>query len=387
MASSTIRYLGVSQESSFCGLETNDSPTLTGSLKKFNVLNTQAQIVTDDPLSVDGTDAREGFYSVPKYVYVDSNDNPTKRGSLTIECYLTSESNDALELLLKTRFGSVANNKSGTVTTAPTSSSNVIACSTTPSNGIFASEKGVSYISSNALTPNQYAIGLDVDDKFKQTEYYYIPSTSVVNPSNTCAIRIYGDGWAQDCLGCTLTGLTLTCDADTRVIRASLSVDVAYVIDKGTTSPADLTTVTATSPLYSLAAKSILGDVIGACLDEWSLTITFNGEAFSCGNYAVGRGPWQASSMDCVFNASIAGITQIDILREYYKSGETFPVSIPFTGNNIMAGFVIPETCFNDGSVMSVDTSKGFLRTTVNLSPSYSTLATIAFTRGDGFAD
>lgn len=400
MTSSQLRSLEIVQESSFCGLSASEtSPNSSGlTYSAVDFLDLTQLIVDGESLVDDASGLRGGLYSNPVRPVVIDGETPV-RGTFSFDFYLRGwESTDpGIIALLKTRFDLTSSaSASATISTATSSSQAV-----TTSAAINTAAGGVCFANHNELniygyvcayssgtsftvTPNIVSRGAAPSDDIDGCWTLKLPTQGLPATTSSCAIKITGQGWTQECFGCTLTSLSMTSAADSRGVRCTATVDCAYVryTQSGTPkviaadsdlgvlhqlssplalgSPFDLTT----GSFGSGSAASTLSTLPSQCVDEWTCTIEFTTAFSSCGSYIVGRNRAETVSATATLEMSLANITSYSDLKAQYVGEKGRTVLLGFKGADIGGAICLPAAVISELPA-APDVGSDFARTSV----------------------
>lgn len=432
MASTTIKQLEIRPETSWCEIDTSvglpaaDS-TLTG-WQTVEFIDASQVTVMGESKQDPGSAARAGYYTNPAEPLIATGDIPCKSGTMTLDFYLrpsgtNANSDDGLRALFGTRMvyddASLPTPETvSSVTLDSTGSHLTMGAATSLAAGdvilMIPSAGGVAHYgfvvsASGTSVDTTPALPAGVSIAFAQKlSQWKIPTASgdpVYNgvSSPSCTIRAIGDGWKSVAYGCTLTGLTLTGTGDdTRAVHCTATIDLAFVID----STGSFTPMPVTDPLggrieHSLASP-LLGGVTktlqsmmtaddsgdgndsaisGACVDEWTLTLTWTCDTLNCGSFWIGRGPLEASALECTLQTLLAKAaggtgstdTLMDSILPQWEQGKLRSLILGFdasaedgSSNNGTGGCIaLLGAGIQDGSFLTIDEGKGFQRVSV----------------------
>lgn len=407
MSSTQLRSIEIATETSFCGLTTtNSTPNVTGlTFTAIDFLDAGQLIVEGEPLLDDPSGLIGGGYSMPARPVVNGT-NPIVRGSFSFDFYLRPWASAAKGIveLLKTRFDQVSGSGSSTIATGTSSSQAITTAAsvTTSAGGVCAAESdngatlygyvcGYSSGTSFSLTPNIIARGAATSDTLNACWTLKIPSAGLPTTTSTCAIKIKGDNWSQTLYGCTLTSLSMTGSSDSRAVRCTATVDVAFV----ESSVASSTPITASGDLtlgvyhqlsspLALSTTFALGDsgftsgyannssttsLPGQCVDEWNLNIEFNTAFSSCGSYSLGRGKAETTSINTTLELSVGGTALYSALQLQWREQKACNLILGFTASDGGQGAIVFPAAVVSEFNAAPDVGSDFVRTTITMAP------------------
>lgn len=408
MSSTQLRSLEIATETNFCGLSSSyTSPNVTGlTFYAVDYLDLSQLLVDGEPLANDPSGMKGGSYSMPARPIYLSNATPV-RGSLSFDFYLRGwESTDpGIVALLKTRFNqtSSASVTTSTISTATTSTQAVTASAAinTAAGGVCmalhndvaiygyvcAYSSGTSF----TATPNIVSRGAATSDKINGCWTLALPTAGLPATTSTVAIKITGQGWTQTLMGCSLTSLTMNSSSDSRGVRCTATVDVAYVSFATSGTPKVIAADATTGVLSQLASPLGLGEVFalttgsfgsGAaattssafpsiCVDEWSLSVEFSTAFSSCGSYMTGRSKSETTSVTATLELTLGDSSTFSVFKSQWVQQKARTAILGFNGvddngDTIGGAIVFPAAVvseFND----ALDMSSDFVRTKVTL--------------------
>lgn len=408
MSSTQLRSLEIASETAFCGLSASaTTPNVTGlTFYSVDYLDLSQLLVDGEPLAYDPSGLRGGSYTMPARPIYFNNATPV-RGSLSFDFYLRGwESTDpGIVALLKTRFNSTtsASTASSTISAATSSSQSVTASTAinTAAGGVCVAYHNdvliygyiCAYTSGTAFTatPNIVSRGAATSDRINGCWTLALPTTGLPSSTSTVAIKITGQGWTQTLMGCSLTSLTMNSSSDSRGVRCTATVDVAYVSFATSGTPKVVAADTTTGVLAQLASPLGLGEVFAlttgsfgsgesattssafpsVCVDEWSLTVEFSTAFPSCGSYMTGRGKSETTSVSTTLELMLGDSSTFAAFKSQWVQQKARTVILGFNGvddngDTIGGAIVLPSAVvseFND----ALDMSSDFTRTKVTL--------------------
>lgn len=409
MASTQIKGLEIAFEPTFANLSVSSGyPTSSGlDFVPCEFIDASQLVQGGETLQDQTVKSSAGFGGTAPEALLTASGKIIKRGTLTLDFYLRSNPEtlrDGLAGLLATRMN-LDSNSAYVVGAAPAISGNVV----TSEAGVAATGTDVvlfrntdedcsaSYAhcvsvantTSYTVTPGFGTVALE-DATMRGLRSYYQPSLGgdkVAKTANsTVAIRITGDGWRSTCYGCSLTALTMSSAEDSRAVRCSATVDCAFIDDEVGEFTIEYPEVTAGKIFHCLNAPLRFGElyststsigasaensaVTGACVDEWSLTMTWTCEATNCSNYYIGRGPLEASALEVDLSLVLGGVGSIyETLVNQWKEGKYSTIILGFSGDvsACEGGCVtIPAAYVKEGTVSNINMGKGFQRTSAS---------------------
>lgn len=457
MPSGTIRSIEMAHEPTFCnlGASSNGAPSTDGlTFTPIEVIDSSGLIVSDAPLQDSGNGNRAGFYTTAPEAVVDPNGDPIVRGSLTLDFYLRAQkgvyvrpsgsspmppsvtTRDLIGTRLKavcayegSIFGEEAADgalRQITGEYAELSTGQLMAVcpdlkvghDNAPSapdvpNQIMRYAICTSFTTSAGEYTAKYSPCLTGEEPqmISPLEGFYQPTEGgdpvrggqtaggpwATTHAPTVCLRITGDGWQQVCYGCALTALTVGADGDSRAVKCSATVDVAYAVTAYGDFEAAFTPITDGPVLHSLGMAANIGpaytppvspsghevedDLLNICIDSWSLSLSWSTAAISCGNYWVGRGPLEATNLETSLELSFGGTDASSSLLTQWAEGTYRTVIIGFGGrqrsnwatpdqDNDLASFggciCLPAACLLSGAP-APDLGGDLIKTTVTL--------------------
>lgn len=404
MSSSQLRSLSIATESSFCGLTaSNQTPTSSGlTFTVVDVLDIGQLIVEGEAVADDPSAMRGGSYSMPaRPVFQDGK--PVARGSFSFDFYLKgwSSTDKGIPELLKTRFDTTAGSGFESLSTATSGSQAVtVAGSVTTSAGgvcVVESDAGsvfglvCSYTSATSfsLTPNIVSRGADPGNDLSVCWTLSLPTAGLPSTSSTCCIKITGQGWTQTLYGCSLTSLSMSGSSDSRGVRCSATVDVAFVdtvVNSGT--PAVLAADADAPILHQLGSPLALSTTFylstggfasgftpnsntmtapGQCVDEWTLNIEFATSFSSCGSFYVGRSRSETTSVTTTLELHIGATALYSDFVSQWESLMACNAILGFTGANDARGAIVLPAAVVSEFTPAPDLGSDFVRTSITL--------------------
>lgn len=413
MPSSSIRFLEIAEEPSFCNL-VGGYPSDTGLVWQSIEFVDAGQLVTiGEATQTEVNDTNASWGKLAPEADLDGQGAPVVGGSLSFDVYLRSTGGTAAQAdnygvkkLLRTRllsydrYTDLGTNVPSKITSV--SSSGFV----TNDHAYFASDVVALVKNDDQQSLPLYITSSDVsntepyvwdttfasagDDKVLPLTYYYLPSGGGDPlPSHpTVALRITGDGWCKVAYGCSLTGLTLTMDGDNRAIKMSLTVDMTAVFEVTPVPTVARAVVGDGAILHQLGAPLIVGksyssavpsDGSGApdpsianayCIDSMTLTLTWTAEGYACGSYYLKHSPLEAVSLDASLQLSIGGIdAQQQFLANWKDRADNYCyIAIGFGGDiteNEGGAIIIPAAFVKDPSIWNIDAGSSYLKTNV----------------------
>lgn len=407
MSSTSLRSIEIATETSFCGLTSSTPhPTATGlTFTAIDFLDAGQLIVEGDPLLDDPSGMIGGGYSMPARP-VEAGGSTVVRGSFSFDFYLRPWGSTAKGIpeLLKTRFDTGSGSSSSTISTATSASQAVTtgASVTTAAGGVCAVETTTETIlfgyvcaytsgTSFVLTPNIVSRGADVGDSIDGCWTLKLPTAGLPATSATCAIRITGDNWSQTLYGCSLTSLTMSGSSDSRAVRCTATIDVAFVstqISSSTpltsapdqtlgvlhqlNSPLALSTTFALgSPSFGsgFAPNSATQTLPGQCVDEWSLSIEFNTAFSSCGSFGVGRSRAETTSITTTLEMHLGGSGLYSAINNQWIGETACNLILGFTSSDGGRGAIVIPAAIVSEFTPAPDVGSDFVRTAVTFAP------------------
>lgn len=389
MTSKNLRSLEIAEETTFATLTDfrsipshEESDWEAVDFAQLDQLAIDPETLMDDPSAL-----RSGGHMMPARPVVSSA-GTISHGTLSFDFYLRPwkvTEGSGLKLLLASVMGDQECSASAvgsgtiaaetqTVTTSDASdygAGDVCICSQTATKRAHVALCTAGGTTSITLSPNLAMQGLDGETAVSlyPCDAWTIPTVGIPE-AMTVSLRIKGDGWSQTCYGCRLTALTMTSASDSRGVLCSATVDCAYVVTEVDSSikPA-ATTVDGTLPImHQLASPLVigapfaLGDAsfasghaaasIGACVDEWTLSITWQTAHSACGNYILGRGPEETTGVETSLELHLHedADTLYSQLETMWSSQKAATVGLGFTSadlQNSMA-LVLPAAVVTD---------------------------------------
>jgi hypothetical protein len=416
MPSSSIRFLEIAQEPSFCCLNNGypDASLLTGVYAFQSIEFTDAsQLVSiGEATQTEVNDTNASWGKLAPEADLDGHGDPMVGGSLSFDVYLRSTGGAAtgadygVKKLLQTRLLSYDRHTQLNVD-APSDISSVSSSGfVTSDHAEFASDPVAIVKNDNEQSLPLYITSSDNtntepyvwdttfasagSDKVLPLTYYYLPSGGgdPLPTHPTVALRITGDGWCKIAFGCSLTALTLTMDGDNRAIKMSLTVDMTAVFEVTPVPTVARAIVQDGAILHQLGAPLIVGksyssavpsDGSGApdptianayCIDSMTLSLTWTAEGYACGSYYLKHSPLEAVSLDTSLQLSIGGIdAQQQFLANWKDRADNYCyLAIGFGGDiteNEGGAIIIPAAFVKDPGVWNVDAGSSYLKTNV----------------------
>lgn len=404
MSSTQIRQMGIATETTFCGLSSSSAvPTDAGlSYDLVDFLDVSQIFCEGEVLADDPSAARGGGYTLPMRP-LSNNGNANKRGSFSFDFYLRPwdlTATRGIPALLKTRFGFTSASGSSTVSTisgnAVTTAAacgaalgGICACTTATPQEIYGVVCDYTSATSFTVTPKLGQRGVATSDAVKCCPLLSLPTSGLPTSTATVAIKISGATWQQILYGCTLTSLSMSGSSDSRGVRCSATVDVAYIGETfnantvntigGVTSDGTLDIFHQLSSPIGLGAAYDLSDGFASgedaalynpapCVDEWTLNIDFTTAFSNCGNYVVGRGPAEVTDLTSTLELTFGGQAAIDSLRSQWLGESARTVVIGFSSpNGAKAAVAMPSAVITDG-LDQPDLSGDMVKTKVTFS-------------------
>lgn len=434
MGATTIKQLEIRPETTWAELDTATGiPAAASGLTGWETVEfiDAAQVTVLGETKQDpGSAARAGFYQNPPEPLIGTPpeyESP-KSGSMTLDFYLRPSGGGAINVGLRRLFGTRmaltdANSPSeeniSSYTSSSTGSTLTMGSATALAAGdtviILPDGGGVVYYAhvmtasgTTVLVTPALPTGLALEYLIKLSTWT-VPTAGgdpVYNgtSSPSVTLRATGAGWQSIAYGCTLTALTITGTGDdTRAIHCTATIDLAYVRDdfSATHTPAPATSHhggaiehSLGSPLSAgadISAAAMLtaddaGDAIdtrlpGACVDEWTLTMTWTTDQLTCGSYYIGRGPLEASALELTLTTTLAraaaGVNStVSLIGEVKGQWEAAALRTLVLGFDAPAEdgqanrgsggcIMLTAAGIQDGSFLTVDEGKGFQRVAV----------------------
>lgn len=387
MSSTSIRRLEIATETSFCGLSgTSASPSISGltfdavDFLDVSQIFCEGEVVADDPSA-----ARGGGYTLPQRPLATSGTTPNKRGSFSFDFYLRPwalSATKGIPALLKTRFAYTSATGSSTISTLSTNAvtpsaacgaalGGICACETDAGQNIYGVVCSYTSATSFSVTPQLGQRGVTTGDPIQCCPLLSLPTQGMPSATSTVAIKITGATWSQVLYGCSLTGLSMSGSTDSRGVRCTATIDVAYVGD--TFAPSTSNTIGTTTTdgnldiFHQLSSPIGIGDAYGLgssfssgeaavlyssapCVDEWTLNIEFTTAFSNCGNYVVGRGPAEVTDVAASLELTFGGQAAITELRNQWLAEQARTVVLGFSSANGAQGAVaLPAAVITDG--------------------------------------
>lgn len=407
MSSTALRSIEIATESSFCGLtSSNSTPNVTGlSFTAIDFLDAGQLLVEGDPLLDDPSGMIGGGYSMPARP-VANGSAPIVRGSFSFDFYLRPWSATAKGIpeLLKTRFDVGSGSSSSTISSGTTSSQAITTaasvttgaggvCSIVATSGATLFGYVCSYTSGTSfvLTPNVISRGATTGDAIDGCWSLRIPTAGLPAASSTCAIRIKGCDWSQTLYGCSLTSLSMSGSSDSRAVRCTATIDVAYVSSSvASGSPVasapdqslgvlhQLNSPLALSASFDLGAAGFTSGYApnastqtlpGQCVDEWSLNIEFTTAFSSCGSYSLGRSRSETTSITTTLEMHIGGTALYSAINSQWINQQACNLILGLTSSDGGKGAIVLPAAIVSEFTPAPDLGSEFVRTSATFAP------------------
>lgn len=434
MGATTIKQLEIRPETTWAELDTATGlPVAASGLTGWETvefIDASQVTVLGETKQDDGSAARAGFYVNPPEPLIGPPPEyeAPKSGSMTLDFYLRPSGGGSINAGLRRLFGTrmaladaggPAEEQIASYASSSTGSTLTMSAATALAAGdtviILPDGGGVVYYAhvmtasgTTVLVTPALPSGLGLEYLIKLSTWT-VPTAGgdpVYNgtSSPSVTLRATGDGWQSIAYGCTLTALTITgTGSDTRAVHCTATIDLAYVRDdfNATFKPAPATSHhggaiehSLGSPLSAGADVSVsamltaddTGDAIdtqlpGACVDEWTLTMSWTTDQLTCGSYYLGRGPLEASALELTLATTLAraaaGVNStVSLIGELegqwdFAALRTLVLGFDAPAEDGQANrgsggcIMLTAAGIQDGSFLTVDEGKGFQRVAV----------------------
>ena len=219
---------------------------------------------------------------------------------------------------------------------------------------------GVTEVAASVLTLSP-AMSAALSGNLYPMRTNFIPASGVPNAgvNVSVALRLDGHGWRSYCYGCTLTQIVITADADTHMVRASLTLDCAHIVDDHANAAPALPTFAAGHICHQLESYLVVGatgwtefggptaaaaqDRATLCVDSFTLTVDLTRGYGVCGENITGRSGSEVTNAAVSLEVVTGGVT--DTYDDDLWEGKYRNVVLGFAGGT-------PDTAGEGGCIM-----------------------------------
>ena len=417
MPSAYIKRLDIAKESSYCNRGTGSaSPTQPSTWIPCEFADASQIVAVGETTTTENGTGTGGFGRLPGQALIDAQTAaPVRKGTLTVDWLLRGDptaQQTGLRLLLGTRLGyssavadilsSVSVSASGALTL--TGSGGIgsnrpnfvgyslpdgrisyqmgtnTSVSTTPTSLI---ANSFTAYTAEAMAPKTGGDDL-ICEWWQKSTGSELALTYTSTTRYTVALRITGDGWQQQCYGCSLTSLTISPEGDGRAIKMSCTIDCPYVIDIASPVTPSPLEIEDGPVLHSLGSPVLVGTTSNnlgwnqtpMCVAEWSVALNWTTAGSACGSYWQGRAPLEATDLDIQIDMTIGhdAAQARAFFAAKWQAGNSFPLLLPFGGkissddDEAYGGaIIIPAAYVKSGDVLIQDLSGDLVQTKVSL--------------------
>lgn len=424
MISTKIKGVGIREELTYCEIDASTGlPTLPpdAEFEAVEFLDASQIVQIGDAMQSDGTGERVGYTSTPPevlHVGTGAVGDPVRlirSGEITIDAYFYAGwpfsgdhmgSGQLVQLLASVcGYETIGSECNSEITGVTASGEITIEDSTTPlgrgdvvriygpagkSRNYYAI---VTAKSSNTVTVVPPMTGTEIsgDGSWTIMRVGGYGLTPITGDGETYTIRLYGDGWVEDCFGCVLTGLTLSLADDTRAVKASYTIRASYVETHESTAQIPLPTLArggvchmTGAPIMAESARPRGEDgynpldpaLSRTCVEDFELSIEWTVEAPSCGLNLIpyGRPMVTDAAVSVSYKIPYSAEAAVDLTRRYAQQ----QVGALVFGMSSAGGrgggredhaqgaaILIPDFAITTGVFANLDEGKGYGRITI----------------------